>query len=102
VVVDEERLIPLIHAEVFDNGSGTGAFDEFVFYCAVPQVMTAGDDVADFVEFDDQEMVRMLSRMGNLPETPVREGSEATWNDWGKVWRPIHAAALERVKEMGL
>lgn len=103
VVVDLDRLVPLIHAEVFyDKGDEHLSFSAFVFYCQSGEKLTAGDDVDDFARLSEHDFVQLIEKFRNLPEQAMVEGDAATWADYGKVWGPIHQAAIERVKELGL
>jgi ADP-ribose pyrophosphatase YjhB (NUDIX family) len=101
IQAQEEKLIPLIHAEV--HGPDATAFSTFVFYYATTDKPVAGSDVTDFSSLSDNEYHQLVLRMNGLsPFEVIADDAPATWADWGRVWGPIHVAAMERVRELGL
>lgn len=103
IQVEADKLVPLIHAEVFfDKNAQSFSFSSFVFYCQSSQPVRPSDDVEEVVTLSEHEFLQFVERMAELPEKAVAADELATWADYGKVWGPIHEAALERVKELGL
>jgi 8-oxo-dGTP pyrophosphatase MutT (NUDIX family) len=103
IQVDGDKLVPLIHAEVFyDRGGEYLNFSSFVFYCQSGRSVVPADDVEDVATLSDHEFGQLVERLADLPTTAMSPEEQATWADYGKVWGPIHQAALERVKELGL
>ncbi len=106
VEVEEDRLKPLIHAEIIgrlpDGEQVTTSV--FVFYLMTYESLVAGDDLSGLAYLSDHDMHDLIGRYGRLPESGVirKDEPDGTWADYGKIWGPIHAAALERVKELGL
>jgi 8-oxo-dGTP pyrophosphatase MutT (NUDIX family) len=101
--VEPDKLVPLIHAEAFfEKGGEKLSFSAFVFYCQSAQKITPSSDIEDVTTMSEHELLQFVQRMTSLPETPIAADDPATWADYGKVWGPIHGAALERVKELGL
>jgi len=100
---DLDRLVPLIHAEVTGKvNDKIASFSVFVFYAQTNQSMVAASDIDGFKFLSDAEMHQFLDQMSRLPNDAIEPDHPATWNDWGHVWEPIHRAAFERSKEMGL
>ena len=106
VEIDEDKLVPLIHAEIIGKlpANGIAKTSVFVFYVQLPGSEVAADDISGFARYTDQELLALVQRYEQLPSDMVIRGDEpdATWADYGKVWGPIHKAAFERVKELGL
>ena len=106
VEIDEDKLVPLIHAEIIGKlpANGIAKASVFVFYVQLPGSEVAADDISGFARYTDQELLALVQRYEQLPSDIVIRGDEpdATWADYGKVWGPIHKSAFERVKELGL
>lgn len=102
--VDEDRLVPLVHAEVFGQHEGTQvSISVFVFYASVNAPLQADSDVDELVYLTDIEVREFLHKLGDLSsEDIIKDDAPTSWADWGRVWAPIHSAAFERVKELGL
>lgn len=102
VEIEEDRLVPLVHAEIF-NLDGSSAFSTFVFYASIHTSLKAASDVDELLVLSDAEMHQFLDKFDYLTEASIPDDeSGATWQDWGKVWGPIHRAAVNRAKELGL
>lgn len=104
VEIDEGKLIPLIHAEVTAVVEGkTYSFSDFVFYAAVSQPLHIADELEQLGDFSDAELGVVINHFDRLPDQPINaENRSGTWEDYGKVWGPIHREAFARVKELGL
>src|SRR5690606_7482883 len=101
-VIDEERLAPLIHAEIFHPSIQDQPVSVFVFYCPIARNLKTHDELEYLGYFTDHELNRVINQFNHLPTTIIPDDAPATWADYGKIWGPIHAAAFERVKELGL
>jgi 8-oxo-dGTP pyrophosphatase MutT (NUDIX family) len=104
VEIDEGKLIPLVHVEVNAEADGKEyTFSEFVFYAAVSQPLHIADELEQLGRFSDAELNQVIGHFDRLPDTPINaDNRDGTWLDYGKIWGPIHRAAFERVKELGL
>ena len=104
VEIDEGKLVPLIHAEVTSEVEGKNySFSDFVFYATVSQPLQIADELEQLGHFSDAELNQAIGHFDRLPDLPINnEDREGNWMDYGKVWGPIHRAAFERVKELGL
>ena len=102
--LDEGKLVPLIHAEVtakVDNKTYT--FSDFVFYATTSQPLDIADELEQLGNFSDAELSQSFAHFDRLPDSPINTNNqEGNWSDYGKIWGPIHRAAFERVKELGL
>jgi 8-oxo-dGTP pyrophosphatase MutT (NUDIX family) len=108
VVVDEDRLKPLIHAEIMAHlpNKEQVTASVFVFYAAIFEPIKAADDLTGLAYMADRDLHRLVEKYADLPDDVLIRGDESngsgTWADYGKIWGPIHKAAFERVKELGL
>jgi hypothetical protein len=103
--VDEERLKPLVHAEIIghlpDGKEVTASV--FVFYAAIFEPVSAHDDLSGLAYLADKDMHRLVEKYGELSsDALINDEQGGNWANYGKIWGPIHAAALARVKELGL
>jgi ADP-ribose pyrophosphatase YjhB (NUDIX family) len=105
LVVEEEKLVPLVHAEVTATlADGTKhVVSIFVFYLQTTQPLMPADDVDGFAFLSDRELLTQVDRYLALPEDAlVRPGEQFSWAHYGQIWGPVHAASFGRVKELGL
>ncbi len=102
--VDEGKLVPLVHAEVTSEIDGKNySFSDFVFYASAPQPLRIADELEQLMQFSDAELNQAINYFNRLPNQPINaDNRSGSWIDYGKVWGPIHQAAFERVKELGL
>jgi hypothetical protein len=92
-----------VHADIFEGQAEEPSFSVFVFYAMIERSLQAGSDVSGFMYLSEHEAQQLVHRMLDLPNmSPISDSSPATWHDWGLVWGPVHQAALERIKEMGI
>lgn len=104
LVIDEGKLVPLVHAEVSAEINGKSySFSDFVFYATTSQPLHITDELEQLGQFSDPELNQAIAHFDRLPETNIdHENRFGNWADYGKVWGPIHKAAFERVRELGL
>lgn len=106
ITINEEKLIPLVHAEITANlpdGNKVNA-SVFVFYAHLTQPAVAADDLSGIAYYSDKDLLALIQRYAQLPEQAINPDRQptATWQHYGQVWGPIHKAAFERAKELGL
>jgi 8-oxo-dGTP pyrophosphatase MutT (NUDIX family) len=104
IEMDEERLKPLVHAEITGHlpNNEDVTVSVFVFYAAVFESISAHDDLSGLAYLADRDMHRLVEKYAELPDDMINDEHNGLWSDYGKIWGPIHQAALARVKELGL
>lgn len=102
--IDLQKLVPLVHAEVTGHlpQHQTVQTSIFVFYAQVSQDLQPQDDIDQLAYLSDRDLNDLVKKYHDLPQTPLDNQTLATWQDYGQIWGPVHAAALERVHELGL
>ncbi len=101
VDIDQEKFVPLLHAEITtQNPQLTTSI--FVYYCQTFNDIVSSDDIDSVVHFNDRELNELIHRYAQLSDSPIQPDQAPTWADYGLIWGPIHAAALIKVKELGL